>query len=137
MMQKLLPPIAIILIFTVVGVGYLWLKNIPELDNEIKVGQIPVDSQAIEAIQQQVDQGHQPWRLDPLLVAKNELSQYGFIEEDFVTLTLPPYIPPDLGTQITTIQGEIIHRRQPYLITLKQPVQGQGKLWVVSEIKEK
>ncbi|HEY4509697.1 MAG TPA: hypothetical protein VJC15_01780 [Candidatus Paceibacterota bacterium] len=128
---------AIILALILIGGSYVWLKNDAEVNAEIKTGAIQIDYVSFEELQRQVDQGHQPWRLDPLLVAESEVLQYGFTAEDIQTLSFPPYSEVDLGTQITKLEGRITHEGKTYLITIGQPFVGKGKIWTILGIRDK
>jgi len=102
---------------------------------EIKTGKIKIDYKEIKRIQKSVDEGHQPWRLNPIMVVRGEFVQYGFSEEDLDTLVVP-----DAATQDRFIKKacfDIMHKGKVYVITLIQPIPGKGKFWTISEIKLK
>ena len=59
--------------------------NLPTAGNNAKETDIFLDSGAMAALQKAVDDGHQPWRTDPLWVAWVEGSKY--FEKDYKNLT--------------------------------------------------
>lgn len=126
-----------ILALVIAGGGYIWLKNSPEGGTEIKTGQVQIDYNNLEELQRAVDEGQQPWRLDPLLVVESEAAQYGFSEEDTDTLKFSTYTQEELGTSIIKIQGEIQHEGKTYLITIGQAVPGKGNIWTVLDVQVK
>ena len=80
-----------------------------------------MQAQAVE-LQKAVDQGHQPWRTDPAMVAQTfVLSRFGWRNVD-TRLTGPHTVAvTNRGT------GEIV------VLQLRQPVrQGQGGIWIVT-----
>jgi len=100
----------------------------PEI--EIQTGKVGVDMAEMEEVQRIVQSGSQPWRLDPKFTVIADGLRYGFTEEDFKTLKLK--------SQITGVtEYEVIHEGKIYVITVIQPVSGEGKIWTISEIKEK
>jgi hypothetical protein len=105
---------------------------------EIKIGKVEIDYEEIKRIQQSVDEGHQPWRLNPVMVVMSEAWRYGFTEEDIKTV-YAPHIDPRwvLGKDITALPVEITHKGKKYEIMVIQPFPGEGKIWTISEIKLK
>jgi hypothetical protein len=105
---------------------------------EIKIGKVEIDYEEIKRIQQSVDEGHQPWRLNPVMVVMSEAWRYGFTEEDIKTI-YAPHIDPQwvLGKDITALPVEITHKGKKYEIMVIQPFPGEGKIWTISEIKSK
>jgi len=106
--------------------------------NEIKTGKVEINYEEIERAQQSVDEGHQPWRLDPTMVVMSEAWQYGFTEEDKKTI-YTPHIDSQwvLGRDIIELPVEITHDSKKYTITVVQSFPGEGKIWTISEIKIK
>jgi len=121
------------IIFIAALLWYMW----PNPTSDIMVGPVQINTQNIQDLQQQVNQGHQPWRLDPLLVAQSELPSYGFTSQDIETLQLAEYTSSELGVSITELQGEIRHAGKMYLVTVAQPNAGQGNIWTIIEIKQR
>ena len=106
-----------------------------EFTDGIKVGKVQIDHEETIKLQQSVDSGHQPWRLDPVMVAENEAHLYGFTEEDIKT-TYSPHIDSSwvLGRDITLFPVEITHRGKKYEIMVIQPIPGEGKIWTILDI---
>lgn len=101
----------------------------------IKVGKVDIDYDSVSSLQALVDEGRQPWRLNPVMVAASEASSYGFTDEDKVTISTPDAeTQQKFGTEITEIDLEISHDGKEYIMTLVQPVSGPGGIWVVSGI---
>jgi hypothetical protein len=94
---------------------------------EIKIGQININKAAVIELQKAVDNSHQPWRLDPLMVAKAEAFKYGFNEDDIFTLK------QDMASAAVA-NVEVIHTGKTYSITLIKPIQGEDKIWVIQNI---
>ena len=115
------------------------LINVFDLDKskkteieEIYIGEIKIDYDGIAEIQKAVDEGHQPWRLDPESVVMNESIKYGFISDDFGTMQ-------QILLSVTNgvAEYEITHNDKVYVIVLNQPIIGEDKIWVISEIKQR
>ncbi len=96
---------------------------------EIKTSQININDAEIADLQKAVDSGHQPWRLDPLMVAKAEASKYGFSENDTFTLK-------ETMASVGVAKVEAVHNEKMYFITLIQPIPGEGKIWVIQRIED-
>lgn len=97
----------------------------------INTGKVEINYQELEATQKSVDEGHQPWRLDPIMVATAESFLYGFTEADKNTITLA-----DSSSSVVTV--EITHNSQVYVISLIQPFPDSvGSIWVVSDVELK
>jgi hypothetical protein len=107
----------------------------------IYVGKVPIEQRLVSEIQDAVDKGKQPWRLDPLAVAKSDGERYGFSPpcdgvshnsadtscDDFYILSKPPY----RGVAVIAV---VAHTRINYVIQLVQPIIGPGKIWVIANI---
>lgn len=106
------------------------LKLVPQ---DIKVGSAkPLDFKALQEIQDEVNGGHQPWRLDAVLVARGEGYQYGFEETDTLTL-LSKELNENAGTYISDV--EAIHDGKKYIIQLIQPIEvGSTGIWTINSI---
>jgi len=100
--------------------------NSQETD-EIKIGQVAINLDQIKELQQAVDQGHQPWRLVPDEVIMAEIQQYGFSIDDLKT------IKKDSGVS-GIVTYKIIHKGVDYTVTVFQPIQGEPKIWTISNI---
>jgi len=121
--------LAILIIGVLIGVG-VWQSEDTITENEdIILGKINVDENAIKELQESVDSGHQPWRLEPLMVAQAEDLGYGFSEND-------EFILKTTAASAATAEIEVIHNNEKYLIKLIQVVPGEGQIWTIYEIKK-
>ncbi len=111
------------------------------VESEIKTGKFEINLQEMSNIEKLVDQGSQPWRLNPIMVLRSEMTQYGFDEKDYETLANIPSLEDqkNFGIKIFNVQIEITHKDKTYVVTLVQPVYGKGylKIWTISEINLK
>ena len=102
---------------------------------KIKAGQVKIDTASLAKLQEGVNEGHQPWRTDPLEVARADGADYGFdINLDTFTLTDPS---TSASTAIVLAQ----HKGKNYLIKLVQPfpygLDGKtktGSIWTIKEV---
>lgn len=96
---------------------------------EIRLGTVEINYDKLKEIQANVDNGHQPWYLDPVQVAMETGSRYGFDpREDQFTL---------LNQQEGTAQVEVTHNHRQYVIELIQPVkQGNDGIWTIKSINK-
>lgn len=102
----------------------------------IKTGSIePLSRPDLQALQDFVDEGHQPWRLDPLLVAQFDgRNKYGFESTDEFSL-LSERFGEYAGTYLADV--EVKHDDQTYDILLIQPIKiGEGGIWSISSISK-
>lgn len=91
----------------------------------VKTGPFKIDLQAMQTLQEAVNQGHQPWRLDPLQVAMSESQQYGFDPKtDKFELT-----SKESGQALVQVR----HGGALYFIRLVQP-KGMT-IWTISDIQ--
>ncbi len=114
-----------------------WLESEEFLINtleeeEIQTGTFEIDYDRINELQMAVDEGHQPWRLDPKLVVMAEGLGYGFTDNDFKTME-QVFFDANAGVA----EYEITHQGKVYIVTVIQPTLGEGKIWTISEIQEK
>ncbi|GEM_PF-5660769 len=101
----------------------------------IKTGKAEIDYEKIVVWQKYVDAGRQPWQLNPLMALLSEMAGYGFNpDEDFKTLS---YSDPDIQKRLGKVSVEMASEGKVYIITLIQPVPGEGKIWAVSEVELK
>ena len=81
-------------------------------------------------LQQAVDEGHQPWRLDVLMVAKAEAAAFhGFSFEDTFTL-----LSQNASASVAEVQ--VKHNDKTFIIELIKPIPGPGKIWMINKIIE-
>jgi len=119
---------------------YEKIKNSFQLIEEIKIGKVEINYEEINTIQQSVDEGHQSWRLNPVMVLRSEMSLYGFNPDtDYSSLYPVPDVATQekFGTKITEVNLEITHNGKAYVITLIQPITGPNKVWTISDIELK
>jgi hypothetical protein len=96
---------------------------------------VTIDSQDTAAMQASVDQGHQPWRLDPLEVARADSGQYGFDRDADAFVLLSKEYAEGPGTYLADVRAT--HGGVNYLIRLIQPEkQGESGIWVINSITE-
>lgn len=94
------------------------------------MGEVALDMDELRQLQASVDQGHQPWRLDPLEVARDEGEELGFdpAQDTFDLLPLPD--PATGQAQVLVIHGEHF-----YVIHLTQPVRvGTDGIWAITRV---
>jgi hypothetical protein len=121
-------------------VFYKVLSTFKFIGEGIKLGKVEVNYEEIKTIQQSVDEGHQPWRLNPVMVLRSEIFLYGFnLDTDYSTLYPIPDVATQekFGTEITEVNLEITHNGKVYIITLIQPITGPNKVWTISDIELK
>lgn len=130
--------ILILLVIALAGVaGYLVKEGRISLNmsRDIKIGWGWVDSMdqgTLKRLQQEVDGGHQPWRLDPVEVARVDGVKYGFSKDDVFSL-LAKKFGEDAGTYIADVGVE--HKGESYIISLIQPgTIGRGGVWVINGV---
>ncbi len=93
----------------------------------VYVGEVALDMDALNDLQAMVDQGHYPWRLDPLEVARAEGERLGF-DPARDTFDLLPTPDPATGQADVLV----LHGDRFYIIHLTQPVRvGLGGIWAV------
>jgi len=102
--------------------------------SEIKVGKVEIDYSAISTTQKLVDEGHQPWQLNPILVLRSEMASFGFDpDKDFGSIDTPDTSTQQkFGTEITAFPIEVDHNDKTYIVTFIQPIPGPGKIWTTS-----
>lgn len=98
----------------------------------IKTGKITIDYQQVKTLQASVDQGSQPWRLNPESVVRAEIGQYDFTQSDLSSLKLTLH-----AASAAVNEYEITHNGKTYTITVIQAVPGSGQIWVISSIELK
>ncbi|MEG6616535.1 GerMN domain-containing protein [Peptococcaceae bacterium 1198_IL3148] len=101
---------------------------------EIWLGAVDINIDKLRELQQQVDEGHQPWYLDPLQVAMETSTRYGFDPRvDKFTLVKVEEMGEYVGTGLAYV--EATHDGKDYTIELIQPVeQGATGVWTINSI---
>ena len=102
----------------------------------VYVGSVELDMEELQQLQAAVDQGHQPWRLDPLEVARDEGEELGFDPANDVYELLSLV---EMGEGSGTGEAEVlvIHGEHLYIIHLIQPVRpGLGGIWTINDVRE-
>ncbi|MEA3342070.1 MAG: hypothetical protein U9R15_19060 [Chloroflexota bacterium] len=106
------------------------LTGTPLPPGEVYVGEVELDMDALEQLQETVDQGHQPWRLDPLEAARDEGRNLGFdpVQDTFELLPSPD--PATGEAQVLVLHGESF-----YVVHLLQPVRvGSDGIWAIVRV---
>lgn len=132
----------IVLVSVVVIIGVLKFKiNTSEdvksnlaLKNEITTGEVTLkESSFYEELQSKVNQGHQPWRLSPVQVAKNNGTKYGFSKQDNYRLENKL---KEGGNNLAFVVVE--HDNNKYVIQLIQFAESESDgIWIIQKIKRK
>jgi hypothetical protein len=99
----------------------------------IRTGKVKIDIDEIKIIQKLVDEGHQPWQINPLMAAMSQICIYGFDPND----PMPGWQKVDQEHAEGKVSFEVTHMGKAYIVTLAQPVRGAGKVWTISEVEEK
>ena len=100
----------------------------PPSEAKIQTGKVEIDIDDIKEVQRIVESGSQHWRLDPKFVAMFDGLRYEFTEEDFKTLNLK-------SQNAGIAEYKVIHESKIYVISVSQPILGEGKIWTISEIQ--
>jgi hypothetical protein len=97
----------------------------------LQVGKISPDVKQIKEIQQAVDQGHQPWRLDPQSVLIATLFPNGLANKDADSAVRQLSFNSQTGVAVYAVTSGA----NQYHVTVSQPVIGEHKIWFVSDIE--
>jgi hypothetical protein len=102
---------------------------------KIKAGQVKIDTASLSKLQEGVNEGHQPWRTDPLEVARADGADYGFDTK------LDTFALMDSSSSAGTATVRAQHKGKSYLIKLVQPfpygLDGKtrtGNIWAIKEV---
>ena len=99
----------------------------------ILIGSLPIDLESAHALQAEVDQGHMPWRLKPVEVARVEGEPLGFAPTDSFDLTRQ-FRDPGTGAEHAVVRA--VHGDEIYELQLVQPVrQGEDGIWVIEAVQ--
>jgi hypothetical protein len=135
-MKKVILIVGVIIVIT--GIVFVWETFLRDefrsvVESDVTVGDV-LPLEASEVLQESVDSGRQPWRLDPVQVARSQGVELGFSEFDQFTLKSKEF---GQNTGISVAEVEAVHADQQYIITLTQPVKtGEGGIWIVIHISE-
>lgn len=112
-------------------------ENTNQVVSDITLGAVENDLTELETIQDSVDNGSQPWRLDPLAVATAEGVTLGFDQaNDEFVLASQVETGEYSGTGEATV--EAVHDGVTYEIQLIQPVdQGDAGIWAINSVSKK
>jgi hypothetical protein len=103
----------------------------PNPPGEVHLGKASRDPDAELALQVEVDQGHMPWRLDSLEVARVDGQELGFTAGDGFA---PGPAPAAMATREAVVR--VVHAGRPYEIRLIQPIRtGPDAIWVIDEVR--
>lgn len=98
------------------------------LAGDIKIGIFQMDYNTAVGLQQAVNQGQQPWRLDSELVLRNTAGDYGFTITDFDT------IGKVASSQQNAPLYKISHKGRDYFVELTPPFPG-ASIWAIHSIE--
>lgn len=101
---------------------------------EITTGPVQLNDEELQNVQNSVNTGSQPWRVDPLLAAMADGDEYGFSQEnDQWELKSKSYEGEYSGTGEAEVS--VIHDGQTYIIQLVQPIEsGESGIWAINNI---
>jgi len=104
----------------------------PPPPGQVYVGEVELDMETLEQLQDTVDQGHQPWRLDPLEVARDEGRNLGFDPAQDTFDLLPSPDPATGEAQVLVFHGESF-----YVVHLVQPVRvSPDGIWAIARVEQ-
>lgn len=102
---------------------------------DIQLGAVEHQPAELEMTQKAVDQGQQPWRLDPYEVAKSEGISLGFTANDSFKLLSKKAMGEYSGTGEAEV--EAVHNGVTYIIQLIQPLgPGQNSIWAINSVRK-
>ncbi len=106
----------------------------PQKPNKPDVGPgvIGLDYDKVIKWQQAVDAGRELWRLDPMLVAKNEGKSYGFSAKDQFTIVRK--LSSSSISRHGQIDVEVIHNGKKYTMILVKPFGGRDAIWTTYKV---
>ncbi len=100
---------------------------------DIRVGPVELDLDKMREIQEDVDQGHQPWYLDPLQTAQQTGTKFGFDpRRDNFVLADAENAKAEYSS---TAKVVAVHDGEEYIIQLVQPIKtGPEGIWVINSV---
>lgn len=104
---------------------------------KVKLGPVAVDFKKAREQQTSADNGHQPWRLDPVRVAMEDGRLLGF-DAGGDTFKLAANSPEGTGPGTGEAAVEVLHNHKAYVIELFQPVKrGSAGVWTITSVRQK
>jgi len=109
--------------------------KIPISGTTAQTGQIQIDLAKMKEIQDLVNQGNQPWRLDPVEVVKADApASFEFTALDTYSLKSKDDVK---GEAVVEVKKEKDSKSYTYEVSLIQPVdKGPKGIWAITAIKE-
>ena len=103
----------------------------------IRTGKVKIDMEQLERIQKYVDDGHEPWMMNPLMVLMSGMYSCGF-DPGTDRIADPQGIAQSMSVEdVKEITLEVTHMGKVYRAIMIQPVRGPGKVWALSDVEEK
>lgn len=122
------------------GSGRIWqvqsireVRVIEKSKPDVGTGVIGLDYEKVIAWQQNVDEGRELWRLDPLSVAREEGKRFGFTTSDKYTI-VKHYSSTKLARH-GEIHVQVEHKNQTYTMILVRPLgSDDGAIWTIYSV---
>ncbi len=119
-----------VMVFLLGGLLIFWSSSVMcgnHEDNLTRKYNIPFDMNDLNQLQQSVDEGHQPWRLDPVDAAPVESSSYTH-----------EHIDPDNCELISESEADASVKcqgKRTYIVHLKKLVKIQYGIWTATSVE--
>ncbi|MDF2633706.1 MAG: hypothetical protein K0R78_580 [Pelosinus sp.] len=97
-----------------------------------KVGVKGLDYDKVIKWQQNVDEGRELWRLDPMQVARVEGKKYGFTEKDGFSIV--KMLSSSSISRYGQIDIEVTHQGKTHTMTMVKPFAKRGTIWTTYKI---
>lgn len=108
---------------------YGYKMGLDPLQRAILTGEVYNNKDRVKKLQENVNQGKEIWRLDPLKVMQFEGGIVGFNGDDSFTIEYK---------RGGVVSVNATHQNKSYLVTLVQPTgQSDKNIWVISDVKAK
>jgi hypothetical protein len=103
--------------------------------DDVKLGPVTIDPAQMKQLQEAADNGHQPWRLDPVQVAMEEGQALGFTPAGGDQFRLVSKVDVGTGSGTGEAVVEVIHGGVLYRIQLIQPNGPRlGSIWTINSV---